>query len=61
MTDKKVNYVCAHCKGDNLVFDGTAEWNVDAQKMELRDTYDSKPYCGDCDIEDWAETVEVQP
>ena len=59
MTAPRIDYVCRHCGSTELRFDGVAEWNPDAQKMELIDTFDSPPMCNDCGNEGWAKTVDL--
>ena len=48
---KRIDYVCKHCGSNELIFDATARWDEDFQEWALSDTFEDKPYCGNCDIE----------
>lgn len=41
---------CDHCRGDNVMRDAFARWNITAQKWELSSVFD-QGYCDDCEGE----------
>ena len=48
---EKVKMVCAHFGSDDVRADAYAEWNVEAQKWELTQTFEKGAYCSKCDRE----------
>ena len=49
--DEKVKMVCAHCGSDDVRADAYAEWDVEAQKWEIAQTFEKGAYCNKCDGE----------
>lgn len=47
----KVDFVCSNCGSNELIFDAAAQWDTDSQKFILITTYESRPYCRECDGE----------
>lgn len=47
---KKVTMICETCKGENVRQDAWAEWDTDAQKWVLAETFDNA-FCCDCEGE----------
>ena len=46
----RVEKVCETCGSDRVVVDAYAEWDVDAQRWELAETY-GYSFCKECDGE----------
>lgn len=58
---KRVNYVCSHCGGQDVLCDAFAEWDVVEQKWVLQNTFDKGSYCNDCNGEARLRAVEISP
>ena len=48
---EKVKMVRAHCGSDDVRADAHAEWDVEAQKWEVAQTFEKGAYCNQCDGE----------
>lgn len=42
-----IKYICRHCRGDNLLIDAYARWDVDAQDYVITSVFDNVE-CVDC-------------
>jgi hypothetical protein len=49
--EKKVEMVCAHCGSGDVRADAYVEWDVEAQKWEVAQTFEKGAYCSKCDGE----------
>ena len=43
--------VCDRCGGTGILVDAYGSWNIDAQGWELHSTYETNPWCQDCEGE----------
>ena len=59
--DEKVKMVCAHCGSDDVRADAYAEWDVEAQKWEIAQTFEKGAYCDKCDGETRIEEEPLSP
>ena len=44
----KIKMVCSNCRGENVLSDAYARWNVKKQKWEVAMTFDKGACCEDC-------------
>ena len=54
----KVTMKCRHCHGENIRFDATAVWSVEAQQWEISTIHDFAE-CDDCDGQTHAYSEEI--
>ena len=55
---KRIAIVCAYCGSNNVSRDAFADWDVAAQRWELRTVYD-QAHCHHCDGETRLKEVEL--
>lgn len=51
-------FICATCKGEDIVRDASVEWSTHSQLWVLQDYFDDA-FCYDCDKECKIEMIEL--
>lgn len=54
----KVEKVCCHCQGTNVVKDAWAEWDKEKQEWVLSQVFDNA-YCQDCESDTRLEDIPI--
>lgn len=51
--------ICIHCKGENVLLDAWASWDIENQEWVLESVYDHA-HCHDCEGETTIQETEVE-
>lgn len=56
----KLKMICSHCRGENVVADAYAAWNVEEQEWQVESIFTKGAYCDDCQGETRIDVQEVE-